>query len=125
MAWIQNAAGEVLMVRQRTGNQAWTLPGGKIKLQEGVERGLRREVFEETGLKVASAHFAAIYDRPEKPNVTILYKVKVKAKAGAFAAKNPLEIAEVTFWGDLPGTSSPSAAYFWGVMITRSAPSAR
>ena len=49
MAWIENDQGSLLLVRQVAGQKLWTLPGGKVRRNESLERALRREVREETG----------------------------------------------------------------------------
>ncbi|MDH6705885.1 ADP-ribose pyrophosphatase YjhB (NUDIX family) [Kitasatospora sp. MAA19] len=43
--------GRVLAIR-RAGNGTWEPPGGVLELTETVEDGLRREIFDETGIKV-------------------------------------------------------------------------
>src|SRR4051812_18224152 len=72
MAWIEDAFGNFLMVRQAQGKKLWTLPGGKVKATETLEAGLRREIEEEIGGQVRTAFPAAIFDRPEKRNLTVL-----------------------------------------------------
>jgi 8-oxo-dGTP pyrophosphatase MutT (NUDIX family) len=52
MAWIEDLANGVLLVRQAAGLKLWTLPGGKVKRDESLVRALKREVREETGLRV-------------------------------------------------------------------------
>lgn len=49
-ALITNEEGRVLLVRNRSGN--WTLPGGKARPGETLRDAAKREVKEETGLKV-------------------------------------------------------------------------
>lgn len=44
MAWIENDQKEILFVRQAAGRRLWTLPGGKVKRSESLERALKREV---------------------------------------------------------------------------------
>ena len=51
-ALIFNAEGEVLMIRTHKWSNKWGIPGGKIKWGETSEAALRREIKEETGLKV-------------------------------------------------------------------------
>jgi ADP-ribose pyrophosphatase YjhB (NUDIX family) len=52
MAWIEDDKGSLLLVRQTVGQKLWTFPGGKVKRNESLERALKREVREETGLSV-------------------------------------------------------------------------
>lgn len=51
-ALIQNAAGDVLVLRitKQDGSQYYDLPGGRINQNEDVETALRREMLEETGM---------------------------------------------------------------------------
>ena len=51
MAWIEDAEQNVLLVRQAVGLRLWTLPGGKVKRGESLVKALRRELYEETGLR--------------------------------------------------------------------------
>ncbi len=50
-AVIVNDAGQILMT-QRRDNGHWEPPGGVLELKESILDGLRREVFEKTGLDV-------------------------------------------------------------------------
>src|SRR3954466_9549612 len=61
MAWIEDAYGNFLMVRQAQGKKLWTLPGGKVKATETLEAGLFRELEEEIGGQVRTAYPTAIF----------------------------------------------------------------
>lgn len=55
-AFIINQRGELLLVKRGEDNPhkpgAWEIPGGRLELGESPFEGLKREVEEETGLKV-------------------------------------------------------------------------
>jgi ADP-ribose pyrophosphatase YjhB (NUDIX family) len=112
MAWIEDPAGEVLLVRQTAGLKLWTLPGGKVKRGESLIKALKREVREETGLRVQVGSLLGVLDRRDKDAITVLFaaihgnrSIKVKPK--------PKEIKKATFHLSLPNKASPSAKYFW------------
>ena len=50
------------MVRTHKWSDLWGIPGGKIKFGEGSEAALRREIFEETGLKISHIRFTLVQD---------------------------------------------------------------
>lgn len=111
MAWIEDASGKVLMVKQHRGRKLWALPGGKVRERESLVDALRREILEETGLRIIRATPCEFYDRPEKSNLTILFRVHVRE--GKLAAKNPDEIESISFRGTPPRNSTPSLLHFW------------
>lgn len=112
MAWIENECGEVLMVRQERGNRAWTLPGGKTRINEELQVALERELREEIGAITRAARLASIYDRARKRILTILFHVQI-APRKELAPQKKGEIAAIAFKSMLPRNSSPSAKYFW------------
>jgi phosphoglycolate phosphatase len=61
-ALIFNGAGEALMIRTHKWSNKWGIPGGKIKWGETSEAALRREIKEETGLKVTGIEFVLVQD---------------------------------------------------------------
>jgi phosphoglycolate phosphatase len=61
-ALIFNGADEVLMIRTHKWSNKWGIPGGKIKWCETSEAALRREIKEETGLKVTDIKFVLVQD---------------------------------------------------------------
>jgi len=111
MGWIEDACGRVLMVKQRTGRKLWALPGGKVRLNESLRDALVREIKEETGMKAWMAKPCAFYDRHEKGNLTVLFRVSVReGKPLAILEK---EIEAVAFRAGPPRNSTPSLLYFW------------
>lgn len=61
-ALIFNSKGEVLMIRTHKWSNLWGIPGGKIKFGETSEDALRREILEETGLKISNIEFTLVQD---------------------------------------------------------------
>ena len=61
-AAIFNDAGEVLMIRTQKWSGLWGIPGGKIHWGEASEDALRREVLEETALRVTDVEFVLVQD---------------------------------------------------------------
>jgi ADP-ribose pyrophosphatase YjhB (NUDIX family) len=61
-ALIFNGKNEVLMIRTHKWSNLWGIPGGKIKWGETSEAALRREILEETGLKVTAIKFVLVQD---------------------------------------------------------------
>lgn len=114
MGWAEDAHGGVLMVKQLRGRKLWTLPGGKVEATESVEAGLKREIFEETNARVAFASQMALFDRPDKRNITFLFRVTLQP--GDVLKPRPREIAFVDYHATLPRDCSPSLRYFWKLM---------
>ena len=59
---IFNSKGEALMIRTHKWSNLWGIPGGKIKYGETSEAALRREILEETGLRIVDIQFALVQD---------------------------------------------------------------
>jgi len=61
-ALIFNGSGEALMIRTHKWSNKWGIPGGKIKWGETSGAALRREIKEETNLKVTDIQFVLVQD---------------------------------------------------------------
>lgn len=118
MAWVENAVGEVLMVKQSAGKRAWTLPGGKVRGKESLVAALERELWEETGLKMRSSRLAGVYDRPDKMNLTFLFRVKLRGSTEVLLRAKEIEAAEHRL--SLPTSATPSLKFFWGTIQSQS-----
>jgi ADP-ribose pyrophosphatase YjhB (NUDIX family) len=116
MAWIENPFGEILMVRQAKGQRRWALPGGKVERFESLMHAVKREVKEETGLRVQEARPVAFYDRFSSGNVTILFRVRLKKQWIPRRLRPTEEILGMEFKMDLPSKPTPSARHFWNVV---------
>ena len=61
-ALVFNSKHQVLMIRTHKWSNLWGIPGGKIKYGEASETALRREILEETGLKISDIQFTLVQD---------------------------------------------------------------
>ena len=112
MAWIEDPENRVLLVRQAAGLKLWTLPGGKVKKGESLVRALKREVREETGLRIEVGSLFGVLDRRDKDAITLLFGA-VASLQSRKAKQKQNEIKKASFQTSLPNKASPSAKYFW------------
>ena len=84
MALIQDEHGRILLLEHTYRREVpWGLPGGWLKYAESPERGLAREVHEETGLDVSVDELLAA-DFWGRSQLDMLYRCSVRH--GTFAA---------------------------------------
>ena len=112
MAWIEDPANGVLLVRQAAGLKLWTLPGGKVKRGESLVKALKREVREETGLHVHVGSLLGVLDRRDKDAIALLFAA-IPNKRPSKAKQKQKEIKKAAFQVSLPTKASPSVKYFW------------
>ena len=55
-----------LLLQQRSDGGQWGLPGGSVEIGESVADAVRREVLEETGLRVSVRRLVGVYSAPER-----------------------------------------------------------
>lgn len=66
-AFIQNDAGHVLLVQERSDGR-WTLPGGWCDIGDSPADAVVREVSEETGLACRAVQLLALFDKLKHPH---------------------------------------------------------
>lgn len=67
--------GRVLVIK-RDDNGHWEAPGGVLELDESFEDGVRREVLEETGLKVEVEQLTGVYKNQTHGIVALVYRCR-------------------------------------------------
>ena len=110
-----NERNEILLQKRTDGK--WGVPGGFMELGESTEEAGRREVFEETGLKIGSLNLVGVFSGKQHfvklPNGDEFYPVTVAylcrdIKGGHLKADGQ-ETTEVQFFklNDLPEQLNP------------------
>ena len=95
-AAIYDAAGRILLVRHAYKEKAWGQPGGRIEDGELPADAVRREVLEETGLRVTEARLMGIYVMPFMDDIVFHFACKVE---GELIEIPNDEIAERAYFG--------------------------
>ncbi|MEV4225935.1 NUDIX domain-containing protein [Streptomyces bobili] len=67
--------GRLLAIR-RADNGTWELPGGVLELDESPERGVAREVLEETGIHVEVDELTGVYKNTTRGIVALVFRCK-------------------------------------------------
>ncbi|MEV5618240.1 MULTISPECIES: NUDIX hydrolase [Streptomyces] len=67
--------GRVLTI-QRADNGTWEPPGGVLELTEALEDGVRREVYEETGIKVQVDRLTGVYKNTSRGIVALVFRCR-------------------------------------------------
>jgi ADP-ribose pyrophosphatase YjhB (NUDIX family) len=63
-----------VLVIQRRDNSRWELPGGILEADESIEDGMRREVLEETGVKVEPVRLTGVYKNIKLGVVALVFR---------------------------------------------------
>lgn len=69
--------GNKILLHHRTDCDLWDLPGGGIEKSEDIFQALRREVYEETGLKIKPLRLAGVYQNYRRETIVFNFLVKV------------------------------------------------
>ncbi|MER7173413.1 NUDIX domain-containing protein [Streptomyces mesophilus] len=67
--------GRILAIR-RADNGTWEPPGGVLELAEQPEEGVRREVYEETGIKVEVERLTGVYKNTARGIVALVFRCR-------------------------------------------------
>jgi 8-oxo-dGTP diphosphatase len=101
-----NDAGQVLMVK-RHDNGHWEPPGGVLELDETFAQGVRREVLEETGIRVAVGPLTGVYKNMTRGIVALVFRCTVDAGQ----ARTSDEAAEVAWLEQSDALARMTPAY--------------
>ncbi|MFB7288338.1 NUDIX hydrolase [Actinacidiphila glaucinigra] len=67
--------GRLLAIR-RADNGAWELPGGVLELHEPLQDGVKRKVWEETGVHVEVDQLTGVYKNTTRSIVALVFRCK-------------------------------------------------
>lgn len=68
--------GRVLVIKRRD-NGDWQAPGGILEMGEAIRQGVRREVWEETGLDVEPEVLTGVYKNIPRGIVSLVFRCRV------------------------------------------------
>lgn len=74
-AAVVDSGGRILAV-QRRDNHAWQPPGGVLELHETIAGGLKREVLEETGVRVEPVALSGVYKNMKRGIVSLVFRCR-------------------------------------------------
>ncbi|MFG2076767.1 NUDIX hydrolase [Nonomuraea maritima] len=83
-AIVFDASNRLLLVKRGRppGAGLWSVPGGRLEPGESDEAGLRRELLEETGLRIRVGRLAGTVERPGPDGVTYVIRDYVATVSG-------------------------------------------
>src|SRR5690349_809537 len=94
-AVIVDDAGRVL-VTQRRDNGRWEPPGGVLELGESIVDGVRREVHEETGLRIEPDRLTGVYKNMPRGIVALVFRAHITGGTEAAATDETVRLAWLT-----------------------------
>tara|TARA_B100000508_G_scaffold60333_1_gene47170 strand:- start:206736 stop:207158 length:423 start_codon:yes stop_codon:yes gene_type:complete len=78
-AFIKNKEDKILLVKDVTRQQLWTLPGGGPDFQELMPDALVREVKEETGCGIKLGQLLGIFSQKKTQGIVILFDAHIES----------------------------------------------
>ncbi len=103
-AFIFDAAGRLLLIRENYGRHRYGPPGGRVEAGESPQQAVLREVREETGLEVRVQRLIGLYYFADEPWLAFAFRCAIER--GEPAVPDTGEIAEVG-WFDLRDLPAP------------------
>jgi 8-oxo-dGTP diphosphatase len=93
-AYVENAAGEILLVRTSDRPHTWEMPGGQLEAGESLTDAVRREVEEETGMRVVPTTLVGVYENVKLGVMVAVFRARL---VGGELRPQPSEILETAF----------------------------
>lgn len=99
-AFIQDEHGKVLLVKDATREQLWTLPGGGLGFQELPTTCAEREAKEEASIEIKTVRLLGIFSQKKVPGIVILLSAKIMS---GIPTPDGIETSECRFfsWDEL------------------------
>nr|WP_019856335.1 NUDIX domain-containing protein [Actinopolyspora mortivallis] len=128
-----NEKDQVLLI-QRRDNGRWEAPGGVLELEETLEDGVKREVFEETGVSVDVERLSGTYKNLSRGIIALVFRCRPlsgtphptdeSAHAGWFDLHDALSRMSEAYAVRVTDafTETPPVRHHDGVTVTRSLP---
>lgn len=100
IALVQDERGRVLLFRHTyRRDKPWGLPAGSLKPGESLEKGLARELREETGMEIVVERLLAAASHPERRRVDMVFACRLVEGAGLEKFRPSAEVSEARFFG--------------------------